>query len=482
MIIFMKSNKNKYDDFFKLTKKYWIYSVTEIQWNDYLKFNKEYDDFLSSCVNIPFNKHDVILMYLIKPRFNGFVGITKCIENHKDTVVLEERIFRDVIFNEYVLEIYPMIVFKKFIKTYDVLNFIDKKYGFKDTAHFKIKYTSKKTPILCINNNGKVLAQKILEINNFMSNDNSYDSSSELSNDNLCVLSDNDTNNNVSPYIPPNNNKNNNVSPYIPPNNNKNNNNKNNNNKNNNNKNNNNKNNNNKNNNNKNNNNKNNNNKNNNNKNNNNNNKNKNNYDNNKNKNNYDNIDDDNTDDNDNIDDDIIDDDNIDDNIEDEDEDEYEDDIDENNNNDNNNDNINKNNNEDEDEDEYASDSVQDIEGGCIPIYIEKCAKYKWKSENINSNSNKKYFVEHYKTCTLCEKVDNNNIDVMGYLTENNVEILNITDELDDMYLETEKYHIYDKKYKPDDFELTPYYRVLDININKKSCLYQKCLFIAWAV
>lgn len=351
---------------------FWVYSLHETEWNDYLKFNATYDDHLATPNDIPIKKNDVILMYLNKQHPDGgFVGITSCVQKYDEEDELEEKIFRNKHYNKYILETQPMIIFKKSIMYKELASCIDKnRPNFRNAATFKTKYVNDKKPIMKLEFNGKNMANKLLIIHNVTMNteqemtidDNSSDSSSDDSNDPLSISSHNNHSSNdplSEESISDSTDK-------------------------------------------------------------------------------------------------ITDDSNSE----------------------------TGEGDEDEGEDDDSYEHYDDMPGGCIPIHINKCKKFAWpkstKKKPVTELDKNNYFIEHYRTCTECEKINNNNIDIMGYVNEKNMEIITVDDD-DDMFIETKTYHVNDKKYKPEDFDQSPYVRVLDVITENKKHLYYNDIFIAWS-
>lgn len=110
------------------------------------------------------------------------------------------------------------------------------------------------------------------------------------------------------------------------------------------------------------------------------------------------------------------------------------------------------------------SHEIIDMEHTTIPILMTPCDDYEFYS------SNDKHFWKHYRSCKKCEKINNNDIDILN----NDIEFINSSECKDIMkyvlyaYQNVEKYGS-NNEYDP--------YRVIRV---EKHDYYKGCLFILW--
>ena len=338
---------------------YWIYKLSDTEWNDYLKFNLEYDNFITTQNDVGISVNDIIIIYVDKDNWcDGFFAITKCKKKYKEGTELDVQVFRNVHYNKYVLKIVPMVIFKRAIKFNELIQYLNKsKVAFKSIGGFKKKFVNTKIPLTVLDMNGKELTENLLRINNEISNKEVVDdnSSSSLEDDSKITEKSVEEKEESSE-----------------------------------------------------------------------------------------------------------------DSLEGLSEDE-----------------CGESEDGEDESGEQSEDGICNMPGGCIPICMEKCKNFVWpkkvRNKKLNNTLMNKYFIDHYRTCTLCEKTDSNNIDVMGYLTENNVEVIVIDDGDNDMFVEAYTYHNNDKKYKPSNFTKTPYFRILDVDTKDKHFIHNNSIYIVWS-
>jgi len=110
---------------------------------------------------------------------------------------------------------------------------------------------------------------------------------------------------------------------------------------------------------------------------------------------------------------------------------------------------------------------------GQIPIMMIPCKKFKLPKHN-----KKKYFIKHFKTCNRCEKIDNNNINILTIFDNAHFDFVDVDDPYDvdiDVALKT-----YDEiiGYIPPNVNSFPYIRIFKIDNNHE--IYNNCILISW--
>jgi hypothetical protein len=133
------------------------------------------------------------------------------------------------------------------------------------------------------------------------------------------------------------------------------------------------------------------------------------------------------------------------------------------------------------------SNSSSSDENGQIPIHMSTCDNFKWPQDNINTKKSEKaqikYFKNHYKSCNMCVKTDNGNIDLGFYLDDAHVEIVKITKEKDAYFDPVIESYWNCKKYEPINWcthttNQVPFVRIIKINNGHDP--YNGDILIAW--
>jgi hypothetical protein len=128
------------------------------------------------------------------------------------------------------------------------------------------------------------------------------------------------------------------------------------------------------------------------------------------------------------------------------------------------------------DESELSDDNTTLIVKGHIPIIMMPCKLFTWHND---PNVMAKMFKKHYKTCSKCEKTDNNNCQFTPFLESENLYFKELKNEekIDDIL----KYYFNLKNYVfklLDDDKNSDH--VLIYRINNRSHVYHRAILIVW--
>ncbi len=127
------------------------------------------------------------------------------------------------------------------------------------------------------------------------------------------------------------------------------------------------------------------------------------------------------------------------------------------------------------DDSSNSEDDISDCdEGGQIPILLIPCKKFKWPKKNKT-----KYFKKHYKKCTKCEKNDNNDIPLISFIDDMEIDIFEIT-EKKDIELDLVLPYYYSLKRCPIEDGTAPYMRIGIISNGHPN--YENCFIICYKI
>ncbi len=123
------------------------------------------------------------------------------------------------------------------------------------------------------------------------------------------------------------------------------------------------------------------------------------------------------------------------------------------------------------------NEESQDAECGEIPILISPCNEFSWPK---NKNSQKKYFIEHFKSCRNCDVTDNNNSRIGAILDSAKIEYYVVKTNRDPYFeIPLEDYFAL-KRHDPLDApdNVNSFIRICRIDNGDE--IYQNCILLTW--
>lgn len=142
---------------------YWVYSLTDVRWNELLKSKKM---MLGSVKDFGVEFGDVVFIYSKALRNSGFVGIARTSKSQKKNTK-GVNIFKDKYQNSYMLELDYLKQFNTMINPNKILKFVKiDKPGYRNLPSFRSKFVKGCATFVKMEFKGDVFLEKFFEIVN----------------------------------------------------------------------------------------------------------------------------------------------------------------------------------------------------------------------------------------------------------------------------------------------------------------------------